>query len=180
MLVTIACHHIKNNLIGCFSYFLISHKFLYYSLSPACQQFFLLARLWPAGPPSPHPRACARGLRFKDNLTSDAFYFIARRSLIPDPLPTLDSLQLIYHIWQWIRDQLLSCAGGPLILALWPSCTSIATCTIAVKIPQSQHLILDQSGAVPSISTIATYPVCLIALIPDLETFGEFEILPEG
>ena len=38
----------------------------------------------------------------------------------------------------------------------------------------------DQSGAVPSISTIATYPVSFIALIPDLETFGEFEILPEG
>ena len=40
--------------------------------------------------------------------------------------------------------------------------------------------IRDQSGAVPSIATIATYPVSLIALIPDLETFGEFEILPEG
>jgi len=35
-------------------------------------------------------------------------------------------------------------------------------------------------GAVPGISTIATYPGSLIALIPDLETFGEFEILPEG
>ena len=29
------------------------------------------------------------------------------------------------------------------------------------------HRIRDQSGAVPSISTIATYPVSLIALIPD-------------
>ena len=27
---------------------------------------------------------------------------------------------------------------------------------------------------------LASYPGSLIALIPDLETFGEFEILPEG
>ena len=40
--------------------------------------------------------------------------------------------------------------------------------------------IRDQSGAVPSISTIATYPVSLIALIPDLETISEFEILLVG
>jgi len=46
--------------------------------------------------------------------------------------------------------------------------------------PTLPHWIRDQSGAVPSISTIATYPVSFIALIPDLETFGEFEILPEG
>jgi len=38
----------------------------------------------------------------------------------------------------------------------------------------------DQSGAVPSISTIATYPASFIALIPDLETISEFEILLEG
>ncbi len=34
------------------------------------------------------------------------------------------------------------------------------------------------SGAVPSISTIATYPDSFIALIPDRWTIGEFEILP--
>jgi len=63
----------------------------------------------------------------------------------------------------------------------------------------SQPWIGDQSGAVPSISTIATYPVSLIALIPDPTgtlirinygmvldqgsvrwTLGEFEILPSS
>ena len=34
------------------------------------------------------------------------------------------------------------------------------------------------SGAVPSISTIATYPDSFIALIPDRWTIGECEILP--
>jgi hypothetical protein len=40
--------------------------------------------------------------------------------------------------------------------------------------------IWDQSGAVPGISTIATYPASFIALIPDLETISEFEILLVG
>ena len=36
------------------------------------------------------------------------------------------------------------------------------------------------SGAVPSISTIATYPDSFIALIPDRWTIDEFEILSVG
>ena len=52
---------------------------------------------------------------------------------------------VIKPIAQWIRDQLLSCAGGLLILALKPLRPSIATCTIAVNIPQLQHLIPDPS-----------------------------------
>ena len=48
----------------------------------------------------------------------------------------------------------------------------------ATYISVNLYLIHDQSGAVPSISTIATYPVSFIAMIPDRWTIGEFEILP--
>ena len=47
----------------------------------------------------------------------------------------------------------------------------------AVSIPD---WIRDQPGAVPSIATIATYPVSFIALISDRWTIDEFEILSVG
>jgi len=47
-----------------------------------------------------------------------------------------------------------------------------------IPTPFPTQWIRDQSGAVPSISTIATYPVSLIALIPDpmLMIVAEFYI----
>ena len=54
-----------------------------------------------------------------------------------------------------------------------PEVVLILSPTTAVFANRAQ----DQSGAVPGISTVATYPDSLIALIPDLETISEFEIL---